>query len=100
MFFLTLGDGNAVRNYDSDVWIENLTAIIFISRNLCIQLTMSMTNHSTYTPTITTIYQENQLYNRIMGLTSKNFGQLQKVYNPPVNAYVSVKCVQLNNGNA
>ena len=35
------------------------------------------------------LHQENQLYNRIMGLTSKNFGQLQKVYNPPVNAYVS-----------
>merc|ERR550534_2246531 len=32
--------------------------------------------------------KENQLYNRIMGLTSKNFGQLQKVYNPPVNAYM------------
>lgn len=34
--------------------------------------------------------KENQLYNRIMGLTSKNFGQLQKVYNPPVNAYMGI----------
>ena len=53
---------------------------------------------TTSIPTMMTLcQQENQLYNRIMGLTSKNFGQLQKVYNPPVNAYVSVTFVQLNN---
>ena len=34
-------------------------------------------------------YKTKDMYNRIMGLTSKNFGQLQKVYNPPINAYVS-----------
>ena len=40
--------------------------------------------------------QEGALYNRIMGLTSKNYSHLQKVYNPPINAYVSCDWLFLN----